>query len=339
MRERGFETYADLQRWSVEDLEGFWGSIWDRFGVGERGSDVLASREMPGASWFPGTQLNYAEHAFRDRADDALAIIAGGEDREDAEWTWGELRDADPADRRRAAGPGRRARRPRRGLHAEHPRDRGGLPGDRFARRGLVELLAGLRRAQRDRPLRADRAEGAAGGPQVPLQRQAVRPLAGAGGDHGRDVGEHRRARRGLVGRAGGRRRAARVRARRLRPPALGALLLRHDRAAEGDRPVPGRHPARAPQDAAPAPGRAGRRPPVLVHHDGLDDVELHRLGAADRGDDPALRRLARAPGHGRAVGLRGAHADDDVRHQRVLHRGLHEGRRRARRAAATCPR
>ena len=43
--------------------------------------------------------------------------------------------------------------------------------------------------------------------------------------------------------------------------------------------------------------------------------------------------------GHGRAVGLRGAHADDDVRDQRVLHRGVHEGGRRARARAATCPR
>jgi acetoacetyl-CoA synthetase len=95
MRERGFETYAELQRWSVEDLEGFWGSIWDRFEVGERGSTVLASREMgspPTPAWFPGTTVNYAEHAFRGRSDDALAIIAGGEDRDDAEWTWGELR-------------------------------------------------------------------------------------------------------------------------------------------------------------------------------------------------------------------------------------------------------
>ena len=42
MRERGFSTYAELQRWSVEDLEGFWGSLWDRFEVGERGETVLA---------------------------------------------------------------------------------------------------------------------------------------------------------------------------------------------------------------------------------------------------------------------------------------------------------
>jgi acetoacetyl-CoA synthetase len=92
MRERGFSTYADLQRWSVEDLDGFWGSIWDRFEVGERGSTVLESRAMPGASWFPGTSVNYAEHAFRDRRDDALAMIAGSEDRDDVEWTWGALR-------------------------------------------------------------------------------------------------------------------------------------------------------------------------------------------------------------------------------------------------------
>ncbi|MDA0162693.1 acetoacetate--CoA ligase [Solirubrobacter ginsenosidimutans] len=93
MRERGFETYGDLQRWSVQDLDGFWGSIWDRFEVGERGDTVLASRKMPGAEWFPGTTVNYAEHAFRGRSDDAPALIAGGEDREDVEWTWGELRE------------------------------------------------------------------------------------------------------------------------------------------------------------------------------------------------------------------------------------------------------
>ena len=177
-RERGFDTYDELWRWSVTDLEGFWGSIWDRYGVGERGETVLASREMPGAQWFPGTLVNYAEHAFRGRDDDALAIVAGGEDREDAEWTWGELR---ALTRRIAAGL--------RALGVER--------GDRVvaympnipetaaaflacASLGAVwsSLLAGLRPAQRDRPLRADRAEGAAGGAPVPLQRARVRPLA-----------------------------------------------------------------------------------------------------------------------------------------------------------------
>ena len=91
-RERGFDTYDELWRWSVTDPEGFWGSIWDRYGVGERGGTVLASREMPGAQWFPGTLVNYAEHAFRGKDDGALAIVAGGEDRDDVEWSWGELR-------------------------------------------------------------------------------------------------------------------------------------------------------------------------------------------------------------------------------------------------------
>ena len=92
MRARGFDSYDELWRWSIDDLEGFWGSIWDRYRVGERGGTILASGDMPGAQWFPGAQLNYAEHAFRGRDDDALAIVAGGESRPDAVWTWGDLR-------------------------------------------------------------------------------------------------------------------------------------------------------------------------------------------------------------------------------------------------------
>jgi acetoacetyl-CoA synthetase len=91
MRERGFETYDELWHWSVTDLDGFWASIWDRYDIGERGETVLASRGMPGAQWFPGTLVNWAARAFQGKADDALALIAGGEDRDDVEWTWGEL--------------------------------------------------------------------------------------------------------------------------------------------------------------------------------------------------------------------------------------------------------
>ena len=52
-----------------DDLEGFWGSIWERFDViasvpYER---VLGSRAMPGAEWFPGARLNFAEHVLRPR--------------------------------------------------------------------------------------------------------------------------------------------------------------------------------------------------------------------------------------------------------------------------------
>ena len=91
--DRGFETYDELHRWSVEDLEGFWKSIWEYFEV-EGGYDrVLGDRTMPGAEWFPGAQVNYAEHAFRGKPDDRVAIVHAGELRDQAELTWGELRE------------------------------------------------------------------------------------------------------------------------------------------------------------------------------------------------------------------------------------------------------
>ena len=68
-RERGIAVggYDDLWRWSVGDLEGFWAAVWEFFGVraATRYERVLASGEMPGARWFEGATLNYAEHALR----------------------------------------------------------------------------------------------------------------------------------------------------------------------------------------------------------------------------------------------------------------------------------
>jgi acetoacetyl-CoA synthetase len=95
--ERGVETgsYRELWQWSVDNLEDFWLAIWDYFEVisdapPER---VLGSREMPGAEWFPGTRLNYAEHVFRHAGEDGdLAILAASELRELERITWGELR-------------------------------------------------------------------------------------------------------------------------------------------------------------------------------------------------------------------------------------------------------
>jgi acetoacetyl-CoA synthetase len=96
-RERGlgpFAGYADLWRWSVEDLDGFWRSIWDYFEVVADGDPepVLASRAIPGASWFPGVSLNYAEHVFRGRDEGAPAILHASELGGLAAVTWGELR-------------------------------------------------------------------------------------------------------------------------------------------------------------------------------------------------------------------------------------------------------
>src|SRR5919202_6433387 len=87
--DRGFETYDELWRFSVEDLEGFWASIWEYFQVGADYEQVLADRSMPGAKWFTGAEVNYAEHAFRGKPDDRVAIVHAGELRELAEVTWG----------------------------------------------------------------------------------------------------------------------------------------------------------------------------------------------------------------------------------------------------------
>jgi acetoacetyl-CoA synthetase len=83
-RERSlkFASYQELWRWSVTDLDAFWSSIWDHFGV--RSSRpyerVLARDTMPGASWFPGAELSYAEHMLT-RRDDHPALIARSETR------------------------------------------------------------------------------------------------------------------------------------------------------------------------------------------------------------------------------------------------------------------
>ncbi|HEY6055832.1 MAG TPA: acetyl-coenzyme A synthetase N-terminal domain-containing protein, partial [Gaiellaceae bacterium] len=61
LRARGFESYEELWRWSVTDLDGFWGSLWEEFEVqaSRPYERVLGRREMPGAEWFPGAELSY----------------------------------------------------------------------------------------------------------------------------------------------------------------------------------------------------------------------------------------------------------------------------------------
>ncbi|MFD4673000.1 acetoacetate--CoA ligase [Lentzea sp. NPDC058450] len=93
-RGHSFDDYESLWAWSVSDLEGFWGAIASYFDVRfhtphER---VLGSAEMPGASWFPGATLNYAEHALRRGADDDLAVIFHREDGVASSLTFGALR-------------------------------------------------------------------------------------------------------------------------------------------------------------------------------------------------------------------------------------------------------
>jgi len=66
-RRLDFASYEQLRRWSTSDLDGFWSSIWDYFGVlSERPYDrVLNHCDMEGVQWFEGSRVNYAEHLLR----------------------------------------------------------------------------------------------------------------------------------------------------------------------------------------------------------------------------------------------------------------------------------
>ena len=89
-----FEDYDTLWRWSVEDLEAFWGAVWDHFGLlGHAPAErVLGSRAMPGAVWFPGMTTNYAENLLA-RAPDDVAVVARSQTRDPSDLTGAELRD------------------------------------------------------------------------------------------------------------------------------------------------------------------------------------------------------------------------------------------------------
>jgi acetoacetyl-CoA synthetase len=85
--------YAGLHRWSVERLEDFWASLWEFFALRSSApyTRVLDARRMPGARWFEGARLNYAEHAFRHATGRHPAIVARSEARPAREVTWAEL--------------------------------------------------------------------------------------------------------------------------------------------------------------------------------------------------------------------------------------------------------
>ena len=93
--ERGVDTrsYDELWRWSVSDLDEFWGSIVEFFDVrfSAPPSAVLGRRTMPGAEWFPEGRLNYAEHVFRNRRGELTAIEHVSELRTLGSWTWQRL--------------------------------------------------------------------------------------------------------------------------------------------------------------------------------------------------------------------------------------------------------
>jgi acetoacetyl-CoA synthetase len=90
--------YPSLHAWSVRNVDEFWSAAAEFLGVRFHARPIatLASTMMPGAKWFPGATLNYAEHALADgsgRGDDDLAVVFVREDGLERLVTYGELRD------------------------------------------------------------------------------------------------------------------------------------------------------------------------------------------------------------------------------------------------------
>jgi acetoacetyl-CoA synthetase len=79
---RVIDSYEALWQWSIDDIEGFWSLLWSYGNVlGDRRSEVLVDGDrMPGARWFPGARLNYAENLLR-RRDAQDALVFWGETR------------------------------------------------------------------------------------------------------------------------------------------------------------------------------------------------------------------------------------------------------------------
>ena len=88
-----FTDYESLRLWSVNHIEDFYESIWEFFNIHSNTpyKQVLDSHKMPGAKWFEGATLNYAEHVFRSKNSENPAIISESETRPLTELSWFEL--------------------------------------------------------------------------------------------------------------------------------------------------------------------------------------------------------------------------------------------------------
>jgi len=96
-RERGLDFedggYPALWRWSVTDLDGFWQAVWDYCGIEASAppTAVLGRRGMPGAEWFPGARLNYAQHVLRRERPETDALYHQSETTPLAALSWPDL--------------------------------------------------------------------------------------------------------------------------------------------------------------------------------------------------------------------------------------------------------
>jgi acetoacetyl-CoA synthetase len=93
MQRTGHATWDELYRWSVDDLEGFWRAVWDFYEVRTSAlPSAVLDGEMPGARFFTGARLNYAEHVLARAPASGPAILACAERGEPVEITRTQLR-------------------------------------------------------------------------------------------------------------------------------------------------------------------------------------------------------------------------------------------------------
>ncbi len=88
-----FNDYHAARQWSVDNVGAFWESLWRYFKVKHTGKveQVLSTEKMPGAKWFEGAKLNYADHVFRNRTTRRPAILFQSETQPLTEMSWSEL--------------------------------------------------------------------------------------------------------------------------------------------------------------------------------------------------------------------------------------------------------
>ena len=308
-RDLHFDGYHELWQWSVDDLDGFWGACHGMVGravARPAARSRSRDRAMPGAVWFPGGTLNYAEHALA-RGGRRGPTTSRSSPR-------GQTRDAERAHvgrarRRGGALPGRaacgsacsgRSRRrvpartsPRRSSRSSPPP--ASARSGRRARRSSASARwsTASRRSSRSVLLAVD---GYRYGEKVVDKRAEVAAIEAA-------LPTLRHTVHVAVPR-GGRRRLERRCSPSTGPLEFEPVPFDHPLYVlyssgttglpEGDRARPRRHHRRAPQDARAAPRPRRRRPVLLVHHHRLDDVELPVSGLLVGRDHRAVRRRSR---------------------------------------------
>ena len=86
-------SYFDLCQWSMDQIPDFWARLWEFADIkASRGYDRVVDHfnKFPGANWFPGARLNFAENLLRYR-DDRLAFVFRGETQKSAKMTYAEV--------------------------------------------------------------------------------------------------------------------------------------------------------------------------------------------------------------------------------------------------------